>query len=121
MRILIIEDNAEFRESLCTLLCSRNHAIEVFEALDGNEAMILARACHPDLVFIDIQLPDKTGLTVTREIKRHYPETPVAILTTYDLPEYRMAANRCGADYFFGKDTSSVDELLGLVDCYLPH
>lgn len=121
MRILIVEDNAAFRDSLRTLLCSHEGDIEVLEDVDGSAALALTDAYRPDLVFVDIQLPDRTGLAITRDLKRHYPSIPVAILTSYDLPEYRAAADHCGANYFLGKDTSSADEILHLVDYYLHH
>lgn len=121
MRILIIEDNTAFRDSLRTLLCTHEDGIEVLEAADGSDALALTGSYHPDLVFVDIQLPDRTGLAVTRDLKRRYPAIPVAILTSYDLPEYRTAADHCGANYFFGKDTTSVDEILNVVDYYLRH
>ncbi|MFZ5622648.1 MAG: response regulator [Pseudomonadota bacterium] len=119
MRILIIEDNAAFRNSLRALLCSHSDAVEVLEAADAGEALDLARTSGPGLIFVDIQLPGGNGLSVTRDIKAFLPDTPVAILTSYDLPEYRSAAADCGANHFLGKDTSSADDILGLVDAYL--
>lgn len=119
MRILIIEDNAVFRESLRALLCAHSECIEVFESDDGNDALDQMEACKPDIVFIDIQLPDKTGLQITRTLKRHFPGTPVAIITSYDFPEYRTAADHCGANYFFCKDTTGAEEIMNLVDYHL--
>lgn len=119
MRILIIEDNAIFRESLRTLLCAHSDSIEVFEAEDGMDALGLINNCKPDIVFIDIQLPQQTGLQVTRTIKRHFPGIPVAIITSYDFPEYRLAADHCGANYFFCKDTTGAQEIVSLVDYHL--
>lgn len=119
MRILIIEDNAAYRDSLCTLLCSHDCGIEILEACDGSEALVQVSDFKPDIVFIDIQLPDQTGLAVTRTIKRHFPATPIAILTSHDSPEYRSAADHCGANYFFGKDTAGADEILHLVNHHL--
>lgn len=119
MHILIIEDNAAFRGSLRALLCSHSGAVEVLEAADADEALALAQAFCPGLIFIDIQLPGGNGLSVTRDIKACFPDTPVAILTSYDLPEYRSAAANCGANHFLGKDTSSANDILGLVDAYL--
>lgn len=121
MRILIIEDNAAFRDSLRTLLCAHDGSLEVLEAADGGEAVALTLAYHLDLVFVDIQLPDRSGLALTRDLKRRFPDLPVAILTSYDLPEYRTAADHCGANHFFGKDSTSADEILYLVDRYQHH
>ncbi|HEY9198553.1 MAG TPA: response regulator transcription factor [Gammaproteobacteria bacterium] len=119
MRVLIIEDNAAFRDSLRSLLRSRSNAMEILEACDGSDAISLVADFTPDIVFIDIQLPGPTGLSVTRTIKRHFPALPIAILTSYDLPEYRNAAYLCGANYFFGKDTIGAEEILHLVSDHL--
>jgi DNA-binding NarL/FixJ family response regulator len=52
---------------------------------------------------MDIQLPGRNGLQLTREIKARYPNTKVIILTSHDLPEYREVAVQCGASSFFSK------------------
>jgi DNA-binding NarL/FixJ family response regulator len=86
------------------------------EAEDGEDALDKIETICPHLVFMDIKLPGRNGLEVTREIKARYPEIRVIILTSYDLPEYREAAENYGADYFLSKGSSSREEIIALVD-----
>jgi DNA-binding NarL/FixJ family response regulator len=88
----------------------------VDEAVNGEEAMQKVEDSLPHLVFMDIKLPDENGLEVTRKIKARYSEIRVIILTSYDLPEYREAADQCGADYFLAKGSSGREEIMALVD-----
>jgi DNA-binding NarL/FixJ family response regulator len=104
-RILIVEDGAIFRELLRTTLQSRFPSMEIFEVTNGKEALEQMEALLPELVFIDIRLPDMNGLELTSIIKTKHPETKVVILTNYDLPEYREAASNYKADHFIPKDT----------------
>jgi DNA-binding NarL/FixJ family response regulator len=104
-RILIVEDGAIFRELLRTTLQSRFPSAEISEVTNGKEALEQMEALVPELVFIDIRLPDANGLELTALIKAEHPETKVVILTNYDLPEYREAASNYKADHFIPKDT----------------
>ena len=67
--------------------------------------MEIVRTSLPDLIFMDIQLPDGNGLELTRRIKNLYPEVKVAVVTNYDVPEYRDAAHCYKADHYIAKDT----------------
>jgi DNA-binding NarL/FixJ family response regulator len=104
-KILIVEDGAIFRELLRTTLQSRFPAAEISEAANGKEALHQMESLVPELVFIDIRLPDANGLELTALIKSKHPETKIVILTNYDLPEYREAASNYKADHFIPKDT----------------
>lgn len=88
----------------------------VDEAENGKEAMQKVEDSIPHLIFMDIKLPDENGLEVTRKIKTRYTKIRVIILTSYDLPEYREAAEQYGADHFLGKGSSSREEIMALVD-----
>lgn len=116
LKTLIVEDNAPFRQSLREMLCERFPAMVVDEAENGEEAMQKVEESLPHLVFVDIKLPDENGLEVTRKIKARHSATKVIILTSYDLPEYREAADQYGADYFLAKGSSSREEIMALVD-----
>jgi DNA-binding NarL/FixJ family response regulator len=114
--MLIVDDNAPFRQSLREMLCEQFSAMGVEEAEDGEDALDKIQTLSPHLVFMDIKLPGQNGLVVTREIKARYPGIRVIILTSYDLPEYREAAENYGADYFLSKGSSSREEIIALVD-----
>jgi len=118
-RTLIVEDNVAFRQTLKNLLFSRFPFMHFEEAKDGEEAIEKINALHPDLVFMDIKLPGESGLEVTRRIRASEFQGPIVIMTNYDFQEYREAAKSCGADYFVSKGSSTVEEILSLVDSIL--
>jgi two-component system response regulator YesN len=115
LHTLIVEDNATFRESLKEILCDRFPSLVVEEAEDGKEALEKIETFVPHLVFMDIKLPGASGLEITGKIKARYTQVIVIILTSYDLPEYRQAAEQFGADYFLSKGATSAKEILALV------
>ena len=88
----------------------------VDEAENGEEAMQKVEDSLPHIVFMDIKLPDENGLEITRKIKARYAKIRIIIITSYDLPEYREAADQYGADHFLAKGSSSREEIIALVD-----
>jgi len=118
-RILIVEDHQDFRESLKEVLAGRLPQAEVDEATEGNEVLPKIEAHPPHLIFMDINIPGENGLELTRQIKQDFPQIVVVILTSYDLPEYREAAYRYGANYFLAKGTTNGQKLLGLIESIL--
>jgi len=114
---LLVEDNSAFRISLSDILLSYFPLIEVDEAVDGEEALTKVEYLHPDIVFMDIQLPGENGLEVTKKIKLVYDYIVIVILTSYDLPEYRQQAFRNGADCFLSKgDDSCIEDILARIE-----
>lgn len=118
-RTLIVEDNAIFREALKDVLARRFPFMSIEEACDGNQALAQGTARHHDLVFMDIRMPGRNGLDVTRAIKAGDHDAKVCVVTSYDLPEYRQAAENCGADHFIVKDESTEAAIVGLVESIL--
>lgn len=118
-RALIVEDSAIFRKLLKETLRSRFPSMEIFEAADGEEAMQRIISNPPDLIFMDIKLPGESGLELTAKIKAKYPDAIVIILTSYDSPEYRQAADQVKADHFLSKGSSSKESILTLVESAL--
>lgn len=115
-KTLIVEDNDSFRLALKGLLSSRYPTMSVKEARDGREALNEVKTFNPDLIFMDIKLPGKNGLELTRKIRMSNSEVTIIILTSHDLPEYREAARAGGADHFLTKSSSSANEIFALVD-----
>ena len=118
-RTLLVEDNRTFRESLKETLGLQAPSMEIIEAGDGREALEKVDDLCPDLVFMDIKLPGENGLTLTKRIKTNRPKTIIIILTSHDLPEYREAASRYGADHFISKGLSTREEILAVVESVL--
>ena len=92
---------------------SRFPSLIIYEAKDGKEAFEQVLTFHPDLIFMDIRLPDGNGLEVTRQIKELNPGVEVVILTNYDQVEYRDAAFNNKVDHFASKD--SFMSLIGII------
>jgi len=103
LRLLLVDDSPLFLDSAVQLL-SRDPEIEIVgRALSGEDALAQVNALNPDVVLMDIAMPGMGGLEATRQIKA-LPQPPrVVILTLYDNPEYRAAAERVGADGFLCK------------------
>jgi DNA-binding NarL/FixJ family response regulator len=115
---MTVEDNLPFREMFKINLLSEFPSIQVIEATNGEEAFKGLASYPIDLVFMDIRLPGESGLKLTRKIKAKYKDVTVAMLTSYDLPEYREAAARCGADGFIAKDSIKWDQISAMVRCF---
>lgn len=115
-KALIVEDHAVFRQSLQHILSARFPSLSLAEAASGKTALEQVRDFEPDLVFMDINLPDDNGFALTRTIKAANADTTVFIITAYDLPEYRLAALEAGANQFIPKSTLGEYEVLQLVE-----
>jgi len=104
VRILIADDQKRTRQSLKALLSASLPDIEIWEAADGAEALRLAEDIHPELVVMDIRMPELDGLAATRGIKSRWPEVKVLVLSLYQ--NRRQEARVAGADLFVSKGDS---------------
>ncbi|MGW7170055.1 response regulator [Streptomyces sp. NPDC054884] len=104
IRVMVVDDEALIRTGFQHILDTADD-IEVVAAVSGGRAVPVVRELSPDVVLLDIRMPDVDGLTVLAELRR-LPDPPVvAILTTFDMDEYVAAALRSGAAGFLLKDT----------------
>jgi DNA-binding NarL/FixJ family response regulator len=106
IRVLLVDDQTLVRAGFRALLGSEPDLEVVGEAVDGAEAVTLARATRPDLVLMDIRMPHVDGLEATRRITAdpRLSGTRVVVLTTFELDEYVFGALRAGASGFLLKD-----------------
>ncbi len=118
-RILTVEDNDIYRKLLKDVLQRFFPEITIDEAADGRGALEKIDALPPNLIFMDIRLPDENGLELTKKVKATHPDIRILILTGYNTPEYREAASQCGADHFLVKGSLGLMELERLVKSYL--
>jgi DNA-binding NarL/FixJ family response regulator len=115
IRVLVADDQALVRGSFCLLVNSAPGFTTVGEAGTGTEAVALARSARPDVVLMDIRMPEMDGIEATRRIcGRPDPAARVLVLTTFDLDEYVYAALRAGASGFLLKDAPPADLLAGI-------
>lgn len=101
--ILVVEDFQLLRSSVVHWLQYRFPGCVVHGVESGEQALEHVRAARPDVVLMDIDLPGIGGLEATARIKAQSPETAVAMLTTYDTPQHRLAASAAGADGYVAK------------------
>jgi DNA-binding NarL/FixJ family response regulator len=103
--ILIVDDNAQFRVLLREIVAEEPDLHVVGEAADGAEAMRLALELRPDILLLDLGMPQVNGLEVLRWSKAEHPEIKVIIVTVHTEDAYRQAAEASGADAFLLKKT----------------
>ena len=112
--VLIADDQAMIRAGLRMILETEDDIIVVGEAANGVEGVSLAKRERPNVVLMDVRMPEMDGLEATREITDHHKETKVIVLTTFDLDEYVYGALRAGASGFLLKDAEG-DQLINAV------
>jgi DNA-binding NarL/FixJ family response regulator len=105
--VLIVDDQALFREGLRTLLSVQSEFEVVGEAGNGEEALRLAAGLRPAVVLMDLRMPVLDGVTATRRMHSLLPNCRVIILTTFDDDEYVFEGMRAGAVGYLLKDVSS--------------
>jgi DNA-binding NarL/FixJ family response regulator len=113
-RVLIVDDNARFRSRARRWLEGDGYEI-VAEAADGASALEEARRRRPDVVLLDIELPDMSGLSLAERLARE-PDPPAVVLTsTHDAADFGDRLLRCGARGFVPKAELSGDRLAALL------
>lgn len=105
--VLLVDDQRLMREGLATLLSLAEGIQIVGQAADGQEAIDLAQRLKPDVILMDIQMPNVDGVKATQTIRSILPQTHVIMLTTFSDDEYLMAGLRAGAIGYLLKDMPS--------------
>lgn len=116
VRLLLVDDEQLIRAGLRLILESEPGFEVVGEAANGKEAVDLARRLDPDVVLMDIQMPEMNGLQATREIAAlgRAESCRVLVLTTFEVDEYIYEALRAGASGFLLKRTPAADLIAGI-------
>ena len=114
MRLAIVDDHQLAREGLRDMLADASDIEVIREAANGREALLLCSRLHPDLVLMDVRMPEMDGLAATREIKQRYPETSVMMVTMHENPDYLLEALKAGAAGYVLKDAPR-DEVITAV------
>jgi DNA-binding NarL/FixJ family response regulator len=114
VRVLIADDQALVRAGFRMILEAQADVEVVGEAGDGAEAVALARTERPDVVLMDVRMPNVDGIEATRTLTAELPDVRVLVLTTFDLDEYVYDALLAGASGFLLKDVGR-DDLVAAV------
>ncbi|MFI7240769.1 response regulator [Streptomyces qinglanensis] len=116
LRVVLADDQTLVRAAFAMLLASAPDMNVVGEAATGREAVALARTARPDLVVMDIRMPDLDGIAATRQIAadEDLGGVKVLVLTTYDTDQHVVEALRAGASGFLVKDTRPAELLEGI-------
>jgi PAS domain S-box-containing protein len=107
MRVLIADDHEVVRKGVCTLLRTQQNIDICGEAVDGRDAVEKTKLLHPDLVLMDISMPNLNGLQATREIMSALPQTQVVILSEHETAQIVQQALFAGAHGYVVKSSIS--------------
>jgi DNA-binding NarL/FixJ family response regulator len=114
VRVMLVDDDHILRSGLRAILLSDDSIEVVGEAENGRLAVQRARHHRPDVVLMDVRMPDLDGIAATAELLKATPTTKVIILTTFEIDEYILGALRAGASGFLLK-RSSPEELIAAI------
>ncbi len=103
-RLLIVDDHDLMREATRLMLEGEPDVEVVGEAVNGAHALELCRQLRPDLVLMDVRMPEMDGLTATRAIKEELPAISVLLVTAYESDDYRWEGASAGAAGYILKD-----------------
>jgi DNA-binding NarL/FixJ family response regulator len=109
VRVLIVDDDDLVRDGLSAVLSSDETIEVVDEAADGRRGIDRARFLRPDVVLMDVRMPELDGISATRELLAAAPEIKVVILTTFEEDDYIFGALKAGASGFLLKRTPRAD------------
>ncbi len=105
IRILLCDDNDNFRQLLTQYVQTLPGVEIVGEAIDGVDVIEKTESLNPDLVLMDLSMPNQSGLDATKTIKERWPDKSVIILTLYEDTVYKELADEFNADGFIAKSS----------------
>jgi two-component system, NarL family, response regulator NreC len=114
IRVLIVDDHAVVRSGLRLLLDAEDDIDPVGEAGSARDAVFQARTLKPDVILLDVVMPDQTGLDVLPQLKHENPDTKVLVLSMQDEPRYVREAFAAGASGYVLKEAADTEVVAGL-------
>ena len=109
IKILIVDDHAVVRDGLVTMMSRQSDFVVAGEAVNGLEAVEKARELQPDVILMDLRMPELDGVGAMNQIREHNQDVKFIVLTTYDTDEYIFDAIDAGAKGYLLKDASRED------------
>src|ERR1700737_4892243 len=114
IKVLVADDHPVVRHGLCTMLEIEDDIVVVGRASDGAEAVEQARQTKPDIILLDVQMPNVDGIGARRRIRAEDPDARVIVLTTYRNEDYIFPSLQAGARGYLLKDATR-EELAGAI------
>lgn len=114
IQILLVDDHTILRAGLKMMLNAQPDIVVVGEAQDGRHAVTEAIRLHPDVVLMDITMPDMNGIEATRQIKKQLTDVKVLVLTMHENEEYVFQALRAGASGYILKEAADTELITAL-------
>lgn len=105
-RLAIVDDHDLAREGLMDMLADEPDMAVIGEAANGREALTLCSRLRPDLVLMDVRMPEMDGLAATRAIKQKHPKISILMVTMHENPDYLLEALKAGASGYVLKDAA---------------
>lgn len=114
IKVLVVDDHPVVRKGILSCLMNRDHVKVVGEAADGQEAILKVKELQPDVVLMDIDMPQMDGLTVTEKLRKEMPQIKVLILSVHSHRDYVLRIIRAGARGYVLKDAPPDDLVLAI-------
>jgi DNA-binding NarL/FixJ family response regulator len=105
LKILLVDNSETVKKRIREMLKEINNVSIIGEANNSREALIITEIMNPDLVLLDLDLPEVNGIDILKKIKKNFEKILVLILTNYSEENHRSRCREAGADYFFDKST----------------
>lgn len=118
IKVMIVDDQIILSEGIKTVLSSCDELEVIAMAIDGVDALSKMEKQLPDVVLLDIRMPNMNGVVTTSEIKKRYPQVKVIILTTFDDSDYILSAIAGGASGYLLKDISTEGLISAIKNAY---
>ena len=116
--VLVVEDSLLIIERILSLLSESSNIKMIIHAANYSESIKMINEINADIVLLDLNLPDKSGIELLKEIKNNHPQMKVIVLTNHASDNYREICTYMGADYFFDKssDFDKITETINIMN-----
>ena len=113
--LLIVDDSQTCRRAIHTAVADSDQVIVVGEAADGEEALELTGQLHPDVILLDVEMPQMNGIQAANLVSHLYPASKIIMFSVYDSKELVLDALRSGAQGYLVKGGSTTAEIIGAI------
>ena len=103
LRTVVVDDSDAMLRVICDFLATQQHVVVVGTATSGQEALLAVDVFRPELVLLDIEMPEITGIEAATRLSAKYPSLDIAIITAHDTPQIRRVCRAAGAKWFVVK------------------